>query len=204
MSKFRTVKRDSNFRNNRLKGGKLQPLATVAILSGHCLSALWIKSDIKKGLRCITLLNGKLWSVALNWQPAATIRRSGQCVLQSICQERAQERLGKLCCLLALQWVTPSHFHFCPLFREEEGPQISTTHPVPRGNCNLDRGLSSVCSFLPSGSLTKCAVFSSRNACIWKVLCGGERFEQEKINQRLDLHAQCITCLVLGCELLRH
>lgn len=103
MSKSQTEKRDSNFRNNWLKGGKLQPLATDIILSGRCLSALWIKSDIKKGLHCITLLNGKLWSVALSWQPAATIR-SGQCVLQSIRQERAQERLGKLCCVLALQW----------------------------------------------------------------------------------------------------
>lgn len=104
MAKSQTENRDSNLRNNRLQGGKLQPLATDIILSGCCLSALWIKSDIKKELRCITLLDGKLWRVALSWQPAATIRRPGQCALHSICLERAQERLGKPCCVLGLQW----------------------------------------------------------------------------------------------------
>lgn len=53
-----------------------------------------------------------------------------------------------------------------------------------------------------SGSLTVCAHAFSKNACVWKALHGGEKFEQKRLIKVWVFHAQCITYSALGCELL--
>ena len=42
----------------------------------------------------------------------------------------------------------------------------------------------------------------SKNACVWKVLHGDEKFKQKRLIKTLVFHAQCVTYSVLGCELL--
>lgn len=92
-------------------------------------------------------------------------------------------------------WITINFFS-----RMEEGTQISITNPgFQKGSWNLGRCVSQCLGVAPFWPWLLHILFP-KNACVWKVLHGDEKFKQKRLIKTLVFHAQCITYSVLGCE----